>query len=110
EEIERALDLRPSEAAAYEILLKNELGGRDGAARLNMGAFLYTNAESLSLGVVLPLDNLASEFAGRHNELMEYVKELPFIREWTGGAESVAYGAKLIQAGGPRQVVGGVDD
>src|SRR5262249_4012695 len=93
-EIERAFNLAPGEGEVYEILLKNELPGRAGAARLNMGAFLYTNADSLSLGVVLPLENLASEFAGRHSELMEYVKGLPFLRDWTGGGESVAYGAK----------------
>ena len=59
---------------------------------------------------MLPLENLAEEFAGSHNLLMEWVKGLPFLRDWTGDAAPVAYGAKIIQAGGPRQVTTWVDD
>src|SRR5947208_8958351 len=90
EEIEAAFGLAPGEAAAYEILLRNRLKAKGKTARLNMGAFLYTNQDSLSLGVVLPLENLAQEFAGSHNQLMEYVKGLPFLRRWLGDAPSVA--------------------
>ena len=67
-EIERRFRLPRGEGAAYEIILRNP-SLRNRTARLNMGGFLYTNHSSISLGLVLPLDNLAKEFNGDHNRL-----------------------------------------
>jgi electron transfer flavoprotein-quinone oxidoreductase len=99
DEIERQFDLPPGDGAAYEIVLRNP-----GKMRLNMGGFIYTNAASVSLGLVIPLDNLAREFSGDHNRLMEWFKSLPEIRRWVGKGRSVAYGAKLIRGGGIREL------
>ncbi len=109
EEIERQFNLPPGEGAAFEVLLRNgTIHNR--TAQLNMGGFIYTNQSSISLGLVLPLDNLAREFGGDHNRLMEWFKSLPEIRRWAGGARSVAYGAKIIRGGGFREVPQLVDN
>ncbi|HUI06719.1 MAG TPA: acyl-CoA dehydrogenase family protein [Verrucomicrobiae bacterium] len=109
--IERVFQLPRGEGAAFEILLRNpDRGTGRGTARLNMGGFLYTNKASLSLGLVLPLDNLSREFGGDHNRLMEWFKGLPEVRRWTNHGRSVAYGAKIIRGGGFRELPQLVDD
>src|SRR5260221_11655059 len=107
--IESNFDLPLGEGAAIEILLRNgTIHNR--TANLNMGGFIYTNQSSLSLGLVMPLDNLAREFGGDHNRLMEWFKSLPEIRRLTGNGRSVAYGAKIIRGGGFRELPQLVDD
>ena len=99
EYIEHTFALPRGEGAAFELLLRNgSIHNR--TANLNMGGFLYTNKASLSLGLVLPLDNLAREFGGDHNRLMEWFKGLPEVRRWTNHGRSSAYGAKIIRGGG----------
>ena len=99
EEIEKRFDVKPGEGAAYEMIIRNaRIGGK--TAQLNMGAFIYTNRESLSIGLVLPLDNLAEHFKGDHNNLMEWFKSLPVVQNWIEGGERTAYGAKIINANG----------
>ena len=61
-------------------------------------------AASVSVGLVLPLDNLAREFSGDHNRLMEWFKSLPEVRRWAGAGKSIAYGAKIIRGGGYREL------
>ena len=101
--IERNFNLPPGEGAAFELILRNgTIHNR--TAQLNMGGFIYTNRSSVSLGLVLPLDNLAREFGGDHNRLMEWFKALPEIRRWAGGTRSIAYGAKIIRGGGIREL------
>jgi electron transfer flavoprotein-quinone oxidoreductase len=107
--IERHFGLSRGEGAAFEIILRNG-SFRNKTAQLNMGGFIYTNAASVSLGLVLPLDNLAREFGGDHNRLMEWFKSLPDVQRLTGGARSVAYGAKIIRGGGFRELPQLVDD
>jgi electron transfer flavoprotein-quinone oxidoreductase len=107
--IERTFNLARGEGAAYEILLRNgSIHNR--TANLNMGGFLYTNKSSISLGLVMPLDNLAREFGGDHNRLMEWFKDLPEVRRWTNNGRSSAYGAKIIRGGGFRELPQLVDD
>ena len=109
EYIERTFALPRGEGAAFEILLRNgSIHNR--TANLNMGGFLYTNKASLSLGLVLPLDNLAREFGGDHNRLMEWFKGLPEVRRWTNHGRSSAYGAKIIRGGGFRELPRLVDE
>ncbi len=107
--IERAFRLPRGEGAAFEILLRNGTI-HNHTANLNMGGFLYTNKASISLGLVMPLDNLSQEFGGDHNRLMEWFKGLPEIRRWTNHGRSVAYGAKIIRGGGFRELPQLVDD
>ena len=99
ETIEKRFDVKANEGAAYEMIIRNaRIGGK--TVQLNMGAFIYTNRESLSIGLVLPLDNLAEHFKGDHNNLMEWFKSLPVVKKWTEGGERTAYGAKIINANG----------
>jgi electron transfer flavoprotein-quinone oxidoreductase len=110
EVLEARFGLAGGEGACYEILLRN--GVLDGApVALNAGAFLYTNRESLSLGLVVPLRNLAA-WTAPHNLLMEWLKGLPPIAAMIEGGRSVSFGAKIIRGGGfaemPRLVLDGL--
>ncbi len=102
-DIERRFDLPAGGGAALEIVLRNP-SIHNRPVQLNMGGFIYTNHSSLSLGLVLPLDNLAREFSGDHNRLMEWFKSLPEIKRLTGGGRSVAYGTKIIRGGGFKEL------
>src|ERR1035437_774829 len=107
--IEHTFKLPQGEGAAFEILLCNgSIHNR--TVNLNMGGFLYTNKASLSLGLVLPLDNLSKEFGGDHNRLMEWFKGLSEVRRWTNHSRSSAYGAKIIRGGGFRELPQLVDN
>ena len=109
EVIEERFGMAPGEGAAMEMLLRN--GSRKGRTiRLNMGGFIYTNRDSISLGFVLPLDNLKDHFEGSHNLLMEWYKQLPEIERLLEGGEMTSYGAKLIRGGGLREIPRLVDD
>ena len=108
ETIEQRFGVGPGEAACYEVLLRN--GAIDGKpVRLNMAGFIYTNRSSVSIGLVLPLDNLAG-FGGDYNDLMEWYKSLPPIQRLIAGGESTSYGAKIIRAGGLRELPKLVDN
>lgn len=101
-DIERRFNLNPGDGAAYEILLRNpSLAGR--SLHLNMGAFLYTNRDTLSVGYVVPLTNLARNFKGNHDDLLAFVTRMPGIAEYLEGAELSAFGTKLIRTGGLTQ-------
>jgi len=100
--IEERFGVGPGEAACYEIMLRN--GVLDGKpVRLNMAGLLYTNRSSVSIGLVLPLENLTA-FGGDYNTLMEWYKALPSIAQLIAGGESTSYGAKIIRAGGLREL------
>jgi electron transfer flavoprotein-quinone oxidoreductase len=101
-EIEKRFGLEPGEGAAYELLLRNpSLAGR--TAKLNIGGFLYTNRDSLSMGYVVPLDNVRDYYRGSHDVLFEWMRGLPYLRELTEGALLSAYGTKIIRSGGWRE-------
>jgi len=96
--IEERFRVQAEEAACYEILLRNgALEGRP--VRLNMVGLIYTNRASVSVGLVMPLDNLAA-YGGDYNGLMEWFKDLPPIRQLIQDGESTSYGAKIIRSGG----------
>jgi electron transfer flavoprotein-quinone oxidoreductase len=63
------------------------------------GGFLYTNLESISLGVVVGLPGLAAAKV-RPEELIADLKEHPTIAPWVRGTELVEYAAHLIPEGG----------
>ena len=107
--LEERFGLPEGGGGAYEMLLRN--GSRQGrTVRLNMGGFVYTNRDSVSLGFVLPVDNLANNFDGDHNLLMEWFKGLPEVARWIEGGEVTSYGAKIIRGGGLREIPQLVDD
>jgi len=96
--IEERFRIQAEEAACYEILLRNSaIEGRP--VRLNMAGLVYTNRASVSIGLVMPLDNLAA-YGGDYNNLMEWFKDLPPIRQLIQDGESTSYGAKIIRSGG----------
>src|SRR5437868_3555591 len=99
--IESIFGVGPEEGVAYEMLLRNgTLRGRN--LQLNMGGFLYTNRQSLSIGLVLPADNLRSNFDGDPNLLMEWFAGLPALEPWLQGGKRGVFGAKIIRGGGAR--------
>jgi alkylation response protein AidB-like acyl-CoA dehydrogenase/flavin-dependent dehydrogenase/ferredoxin-like protein FixX len=109
----RAIELRfgvgPEEGVAYEMLLRNgSLRGQ--SVHLNMGGFLYTNRQSLSIGLVLPADHLHQHFEGDPNLLMEWFLGLPALAPWFAGATHGPFGAKLIRGGGIKEVPTLIDD
>src|SRR5262249_16025529 len=103
----RAIELRcgvgPEQGVAYRMLLRNgPLRGRP--VHLNMGGFLYTNRQSLSIGLVLPADNLHEHFDGDPNLLLEWFEQLPSLRPWLQEGRRTVFGAKLIRGGGARDI------
>ncbi len=62
------------------------------------GGFLYTNADTISVGLILNLQSLFGRNA-YSQELMEQFKLHPTIARRLKGAELVEYGAKLINSG-----------
>ena len=67
------------------------------------GAFLYTNTESLSVGVVLRLDDLV--LSGRTAiEVFEHLLEHPGLAHLLAGGEIVEYGSHLVAEGGYESV------
>ncbi|MGD6834038.1 FAD-dependent oxidoreductase [Sutcliffiella halmapala] len=61
--------------------------------------FLYTNKDTLSIGVGTLLSGLI-EHKIRPYELLEYVKDHPMVRPYLAGGEPVEYLAHLIPEGG----------
>src|SRR5262245_3919263 len=107
--VEQRFGVGPEEGVAYEMLVRNgTLRGRP--VHLNMGGFLYTNRQSLSVGLVLPADNLAEHFGGDPNLLLEWFEGLPSLRPWLEGARRSAFGAKIIRGGGAKDIPTLIDE
>lgn len=63
------------------------------------GGFLYTNAESISIGVVLRLDDLTAK--GKvATEVFDHFLENQFIAPYLADGELVEYGCHLVAEGG----------
>jgi electron transfer flavoprotein-quinone oxidoreductase len=90
-EIERRFGLGEGEGADFEIL-----GGTGGVAG---GAFLYTNRETISVGLVLSLPALVQS-GRRPEEVLAEFKTHPAIAPLVAGADLVEYGAHLIPEAG----------
>jgi len=71
------------------------------------GGFLYTNGESLSLGLVISIEDIAKEAAaGDAPALFEAFKARPEIEPLVRGGQTVEYGAHVIPEGGYRSLSG----
>ena len=69
------------------------------------GGFLYTNDESLSLGLVVSIEDIAKEeAAGDAPALFEAFKARPEIEPLIRGGETMEYGAHVIPEGGYRAI------
>jgi electron transfer flavoprotein-quinone oxidoreductase len=107
--IEERFGVGPDHGVAYEMLLRNgSMSGK--SVRLNMGGFVYTNRRSLSVGLVLPADNLAESFGGDPNLLIEWFEGLPALQPWLRDGQRGAFGAKIIRGGGAKDIPTLIDD
>ncbi len=62
------------------------------------GGFLYTNRDTLSVGIIVQIGSLFGKQVASH-DLIERFKAHPAIQSRLRGAELVEYGAKLISSG-----------
>jgi electron transfer flavoprotein-quinone oxidoreductase len=92
ETIEDRFQLAPGEGHAEEWVAGQFPPGVMG------GGFLYTNHDTLSLGLILNIQSLFGRNVYSH-DLMEKFKLHPTIASRLAGAELVEYGAKLISSG-----------
>jgi alkylation response protein AidB-like acyl-CoA dehydrogenase/flavin-dependent dehydrogenase/electron transfer flavoprotein alpha subunit/ferredoxin-like protein FixX len=107
--IEEIFRVGSEEGVAYEMLLRNgTLRGK--RVHLNLGGFVYANRQSLSVGLVLPADNLHEGFDGDPNLLIEWFESLPAIQPWLRGGRRGVFGAKIIRGGGARDIPTLVDE
>jgi electron transfer flavoprotein-quinone oxidoreductase len=90
--IEERFALAPSEGHAEEWVCGGFPAGVMG------GGFLYTNGDTLSVGLILQIASLKGTDARSH-DLLERFKLHPAIAPRLAGAELVEYGAKLISSG-----------
>jgi electron transfer flavoprotein-quinone oxidoreductase len=89
--IDERFGLRDREGADFEIL-----GGTGGIAG---GGFLYTNLDSVAVGLVLHLPGLAAS-GRRPEDLVADLKAHPTMAPLVAGGELVEYSAHLIPEGG----------
>jgi electron transfer flavoprotein-quinone oxidoreductase len=92
-------------------VLENRLNltGEEGAARLFLGdvtagkfggGFLYTNKDSISLGIVVGIDALSQAPAIKAPDLLECFKQRPEVRSLIKDGNTVEYSAHVIPEGG----------
>jgi electron transfer flavoprotein-quinone oxidoreductase len=90
--IEQRFNLRGEEGIAWEFLGSFTRG-------IPGGAFIYTNKESLSVGVVVQLSAL-SEKKVSANDLLEDFKRHPEVENLLADGHMVEYSAHLVPVGG----------
>nr|WP_239377388.1 FAD-dependent oxidoreductase [Frankia sp. Cj5] len=90
-EIEARFGVRDRDGVDIEIL-----GGTGGVAG---GGFVYTNLDTIAVGVVLSVTDLATS-RQRPEELIAGLKAHPAIHPLVEGGELIEYGAHLIPEGG----------
>ncbi len=73
------------------------LGRPDGVMA---GGFIYTNKDTLSLGVVVNLDSLYGHDELSSHDIIEDFRTHPYVQGLTKDAELVEYGAHLVPEGG----------
>ncbi len=96
EKIEDRFNLEPGEGATIEML--------GAATRGIVGAgFLYTNQDSISIGVGAMIHQLV-EAKLNPNDLLEGLKSHPMVRPLIAGGQSREYSAHMIPEGGYRSV------
>lgn len=96
EKIEDRFNLESGEGATIEIL------GAPSKGMVGLG-FLYTNKDSLSLGLGIMVDDLTAS-GYRPYELLDQMKQHPALRKLLQGAELKEYAAHLIPEGGLRSM------
>lgn len=92
ERIRERFQLTGDEGVAYAVV-------GDCTRGIGGGGFLYTNRASLSVGVVLRLDDLVARGADSA-EVFEHFVHHPFVAPLLAGGEIVEYGSHLVAEGG----------
>lgn len=90
--IEERFDVSGDQGAAIA-LVGDCTGGVGG------GGFCYTNRDSLSVGIVVRLDDLVAKRAASA-ELFDHFVSHPYLARLLAGAELVEYGSHLVAEGG----------
>ncbi|MEX3021002.1 FAD-dependent oxidoreductase [Kluyvera sp. STS39-E] len=90
--LEERFNLEENEGAAW--LFSGQICGAKPA-----GAFLYTNKQTISLGIVAPLSSLR-DGPGAASSLLATLKHHPTLRPLIRHAQPVEYGAHLVPEGG----------
>lgn len=93
--IEERFHLGPGEGAAH-LFVGEVTAGRFG------GGFLYTNRDSVSLGLVVACENYPDWEGPGVGELLEIFKSRPEIALLIRGGETLEYSAHLVPEGGGR--------
>ncbi len=94
--IEQRFNLNREEGIAWEFIGSFTTG-------VPGGAFLYTNKESLSIGVVVQLSSLAEKNV-RAYDLLEEFKRHPTVKNLLAGGRLVEYSAHLIPGRGRKMM------
>ncbi len=94
--LEDRFQLTGNEGAAYAMV-------GDCTSGLGGGGFLYTNRESVSVGIVVRLDELARS-AHSAAELHDHFVSHPALAPFLKGGEPVEYGSHLVAEGGRAMV------
>ncbi|RYV49738.1 FAD-dependent oxidoreductase [Pengzhenrongella frigida] len=92
ETIEARFSVTGDEGAAFAIV-------GDCTQGIGGGGFMYTNTESISVGVVLRLDDLTAKNKST-TDILDYFLAHPFIAPYLEGGEVVEYGCHLVAEGG----------
>lgn len=96
ERIEERFNLQDGEGAIYEILGDPMLG------MLGLG-YIYTNMETISIGIGISLDTLAKKKLKPY-ELLDKLKAHPSLQTYIKDGELVEYSAHLIPEGGYKKL------
>lgn len=95
-EIDKRFHCSDAHGAAYALV-------GDATQGVAGGGFLYTNRASLSVGVVLRLDDLVAQ--GKESAaVFEHLLAHPFVAPLLDGGEIVEYGSHLVPEGGAAMV------
>lgn len=103
--IEECFQVGPEQGVAHDLLLRNP----DWAA-LNARGFVCTNRQSVTLSVVLPVENLRQHFNGQPLQLLDWFADMPALRPWWREGRRGAWTARLVRDGGLRDVPYLVED
>ncbi|MEW5806256.1 MAG: FAD-dependent oxidoreductase [Acidobacteriota bacterium] len=96
EAVEERFNLNENEGAAHEYF-------GSAVAGLVGGAFLYSNLDTISIGIGVSVDNLIQRKESG-NMILEKFKNHPCIYPYVKGGESIEYSAHLIPEGGYNRI------
>lgn len=94
EELRKRFRLNGSEGAAYALVGDATMG-------VAGGGFMYTNSDSISIGVVLRLDSLTKKGLAS-SEVHDHLLAHPAIAPYLDGGELLEYGCHLVAEGGQK--------